>query len=48
MLETKGRVQIACREDKLSAIHSASVVEPATDLCFVQLKQTAPPKVANM
>lgn len=47
ILETRRRVQIACREAKLSAIYSASVVEPATDLCFVLLRQTAPPRIVN-
>lgn len=37
MLETRRRVQIACREASLSATYSASVVELATDLCFVRV-----------
>ena len=42
IIDTARRVQITCREARLYAIYSASVVDPATDLCFVLLKHTAP------
>lgn len=48
ILETRRRVQITYQEAKLNATYSASVVEPATDLCFVLLKHTAPPKIVNI
>lgn len=47
ILETSRQVQIAYREIKLSAIYLASVVEPATNLCSVLLKQTALPGIVN-
>ncbi len=48
ILETRSRVQIACPEARrFSTIYSASVVEPATDLCFVLLKHTSPTEIVN-
>ena len=47
ILETRRRVHIACREARLDAIYSASVVEPATDLYFVLLKHTASAEIVN-
>ena len=38
ILETRRQVQIAYWEAKLSAIHLALIVEPATNFCFCKKK----------
>lgn len=48
IIETSRQVQITCQEAKLSAIYLASVVEPATNLYFVLLKQIALRRIVNM
>lgn len=47
ILEMRCQVQIAYQKAKLNTIYSVSVIELATNLCFVLLKYTTPLKIVN-